>query len=100
MLGCRLGKGGWLSIRAMDNPKIWLLWALGVAGVGLVLGIFVSGGLWLALGSQLPLPSWWWVLARYLVVASDMCVVASGVLLAMGMNGQFREWVVGRVLRR
>ena len=83
-----------LSIGAMGTRKIYLLWAMGVAGVGLVLGLCASGVLVLALRGLLPMLPWLWLLARCLVVVSGMCVVVSGVLLAMGMSGRFREWVV------
>ena len=53
---------------AMRSPKAYLLWGLGVAGVGLVLGLCASGGLVLALKGLVPMPPWLWVLARCLVV--------------------------------
>ena len=79
----------------MDRPKVYLLWAVGVGGVALVLGVCASGMLVLALRGLIPMPPWLWVLARCLVVMQCVCLVAAVVLMAMGLSGRFRGWVVG-----
>lgn len=83
----------------MDSGKGYLLWGLGVGGVALVLGLCASGMLVLALRGLLPMPPWLWVLTRCLVVVQVVCLVASVVLLGMGLSGRFREWVVSGVRR-
>ena len=42
----------------MDSRKVYLLWGLGVAGVGLVLGLCASGVLVLAITGLLPMSPW------------------------------------------
>lgn len=75
---------GWVSVRAMDSWKACFLWALGVGGVGLVVGLCVSAGLVLALRSALAFPGWLWVVTRCLVVMQGVCLVAGVVLLVRG----------------
>lgn len=42
---------------------------------------------------------WWLVVAVCIVVGTYLCLVASIVLLAMGLNKRFRGWVEGGVGR-
>ena len=79
---------------------MYLLWALRVAGVGLVVDLCLLGGVTLALRSPVAIPSWWLVVAVCVVAGTYLGLMAAVVLLAMGMSGRFREWVVGRVLKR
>ena len=76
-----------------------MLWGLGVAGAGLVLGLCASGMLVLALRGLLPLADWLWVVARCVVVVELICLVVGGILMAMGLSRRFREWVVSGVRR-
>lgn len=59
----------------------------------------MSIGLPLALRGLVPMPPWLWVVARCLVVAQGVCLVAGVVLMAMGLSRRFREWVEGGVGR-
>lgn len=52
----------------VGSSRGWLLWGLGVAGAGLMLGLCASGILVLAVRGDLPLLDWLWVLARCFVV--------------------------------
>ena len=79
----------------MYGPKACFLWTLGVAGVGLVVGLCVSTGLAVALKSPIPMSQGGWVVTWCLVVIHVMCPVASPVLVAMGVSGRFRGWVLG-----
>ena len=83
----------------MDRRKVYLLWALGVGGVAVLLGLCASGVLVLALRGLLPMSPWLLVLARCLMVMECACLVASVVVFEMGLSGRFREWVVSGVRR-
>ena len=83
----------------MDSRRVYLLWALGVGGVALVLGLCASGVLVLALRGLVPMPPWLWVLTRCLVVAQVVCLLGVSVLMAMGLSRRFREWIVRGVRR-
>ena len=83
----------------MSVSKVYLVWALGVGGVALVVGAWVSVELLLALMGLVAMPPWLWLLARCLGVATWLCFGASVVLLVMSMSKRFREWVEGGVGR-
>ena len=83
----------------MNVSKVYLVWALGVGGVALVVGVWVSAELLLTLMGLVAMPSWLWLLARCLAVAQVVCLLGVSVLMAMGLSGGFRGWVVSGVRR-
>lgn len=94
-------KGGCAEECGRDETsgKAYSLWALGVGGVALIVGVWVSVELLLALMGLVGMPPWLWLLARCLAVATWLCFGATGVLLAMSMSKGFREWVESGVGR-
>lgn len=70
----------------MDSRKVYLLWALRVAGVGLVVDLCVLVGVTLALRSPVAMPSWWLVVAVCVVAGTYLGLVASAVLLVRGLT--------------
>jgi len=83
----------------MNVSKVYLVWAMGVWGVALLVGVWVSVELLLALMGLVAMPPWLWLLVRCVAVATWVCFGASVVLMAMGVSKRFREWVEGGVGR-
>lgn len=78
---------------------MYLLWGVGVGGVAWVVSGLVSVVLVLVVRGLVPMPTWLWVVARGLLIASWVCFGATVFLLAMGLSRRFREWVVSGVAR-
>jgi hypothetical protein len=80
-----------LPLGSVRNPKAYLLWAIVIAGAGLLISLVSTAQLlsWLVVQSFVPPTFWRMPLA--LLIVSCLCIVASIVLVGMALMARGKK---------